>query len=670
MGRKGLQVTRNVALIGHEGSGETTLAEAILYTAGVTAKVGRVSEKTTVSDFEPEEKESGKSLRASVLSFEYQKTAMTLLDTPGSQDFLTDTLFALRGADAAVLCVDARGGIKVNARKMWAEASRLELPLAIALTHVDELDADFFRSVNELQRAFSPGILPLGIPVGERGQLDAIEAIFEHKAKERFASHLEAITERVVEVDDEALEAYLESGVLQEERFKALLREAFLQRHIFPVFALATPKRAGVKELLDFMVAFCPSQEESIQKGWLEGLGGTAGFVGYVIRSVADEFLTRISYLRVFSGALSQGMQMVNQRSGKVEKVGAVYRVLGADLKLLEEAEAGDIVAVTKIEDVRPGDTLTDPKVQVVLPEPEFPKPMVSIAVRAKTHGDEQKLVAAMRELEHDDRAFSFRMDTQTGDFVIQGVSDLHLQHALQVLKRRRKIELETFPPKIPYKETITKPVVGAEYTHKKQTGGAGQYGKVVINLEPLERGKGYEFVDKIVGGAIDQPFRPSVDKGVQAKMQEGVIAGYPVVDVRVTLVDGKTHPVDSKDIAFQIAGREAFKRAFLMADPVLLEPIVRLEVAVPETAIGAVIGDLNTRRGRVLSSDSKEGMAVVHALAPLAEITRYQAELTSLTGGEGSFTMAFDHYEVVPASLQKALASEHANQQQAAADR
>lgn len=668
MGRKGLQVTRNIALIGHEGSGETTLTEAILYTAGVTARVGRVSEKTTLSDFEPEEKEQGKSLRASVLSFEYEKIAMTLLDTPGSQDFLTDALFAVRGADAAVLCVDARGGIKVNARRMWAEASKLGLPTAVAVTHVDELDTDFFRTLEELQNAFGRGVLPLAVPIEDNGRPDAIATLFEPKGEEPLAPYFEAITERVVEVDDEALEAYLESGKLEPERFKALLREAFLKRHIFPVFALATPKRAGVKELLEFLRDFGPSQEEAIRGERLQALGDTQAFVGYVIKSVADEFLARISYVRVLSGALSQGMQVINQRSGKIEKVGAVYRVLGADLKPVEEAEAGDIVAVTKIEDVRPGDTLTDPKVEVVLPEPEFPKPMVSIAVRAKTHGDEQKLVFAMRELEHDDRAFSFRMDAQTGDFVIQGVSDLHLQHALQVLKRRRKIELETFPPRIPYKETVTKAAIGVEYTHKKQTGGAGQYGKVVINLEPLERGKGYEFVDKIVGGAIDQSFRPSVDKGVQAKMQEGVIAGYPVVDVRVTLVDGKTHPVDSKDIAFQIAGREAFKRAFLMADPVLLEPVVKLDVAVPETAIGAVIGDLNTRRGRVISSESSDGMAVVHALAPLAEIPRYQAELTALTGGEGSFVMAFDHYEVVPASLQKAIASEHANHPQVAA--
>lgn len=666
MGRKGLQVTRNIALIGHEGSGETTLTEAILYTAGVTARVGRVSEKTTVSDFEPEEKESGKSLRASVLSFEYEKIAMTLLDTPGSQDFLTDALFAIMGADAAVLCVDARGGIKINARRMWAEASKLGLPIAVAVTHVDELETDFFRTLKELQNAFGPGVLPLAVPLGDNGRPE-IATLFEPKGEEPLAPYFEPITERVVEVDDEALEAYLESGKLEPERFKALLREAFLKRHIFPVFALVTPKRAGVKELLDFLVGFCPSQEEAIRRECLQALGDTQAFVGYVIKSVADEFLARISYVRVFSGTLGQGMQMINQRSGKIEKVGTVYRVLGADLKPFEEAEAGDIVAVTKIEDIRPGDTLTDPKAEVVLPEPEFPKPMVSIAVRARTHGDEQKLVAAMRELEHDDRAFSFHMDVQTGDFVISGVSELHLRHALKVLKRRRKIELETFPPKIPYKETATKPAIGVEYTHKKQTGGAGQYGKVVINLEPLERGKGYEFLDKIVGGAIDQSFRPSVDKGVQAKMQEGVIAGYPVVDIRVTLVDGKTHPVDSKDIAFQIAGREAFKRAFLMADPVLLEPIAKLDITVPETAIGAVIGDLNTRRGRVISSESADGMAIVHALAPLAEISRYQAELTALTGGEGSFTMGFDHYEVVPASIQKAIASEHANHPQAA---
>jgi elongation factor G len=342
-----------------------------------------------------------------------------------------------------------------------------------------------------------------------------------------------------------------------------------------------------------------------------------------------------------------------------------LLKICGKEQDPIEEAVCGDIVAVAKVEEILAGDTLTDDKTKVVLTEIGFPTPMCSLAVRPKSRGDETKISSALKELVADDRTVSVRADTQTGDLVLSGMSDVHLSLMLKKIKRRRKVEVETAPPKIPYMETITKAAKYVEYTHKKQTGGAGQFARVFIDVEPLERGAGYEFVDKIFGGVIDQTFRPSVDKGVQSKMAEGVIAGNPVVDVRVTLVDGKTHPVDSKDIAFQIAGREAFKKAALQCNPVLLEPIVKLEVVVPQANMGDVMGDLNGKRGRILTSGSEGSLAIVQALIPLGEVQNYQAGLKSMTGGEGSYTMEFDHYDIVPPIVHKAIVAEYEKEQE-----
>jgi elongation factor G len=482
----------------------------------------------------------------------------------------------------------------------------------------------------------------------------------EQDASEETEKGHTKLVEAIVEADDVLMEKYLEGEAIAEQELRTTFVKALTGQSLFPVIAVASEKGVGTKEVLDILAELAPPPDALSRKA-LRGeeeilLDPQKGFVGFVYKTIADEFVTRISSIRVLSGKLTSNTSFVNRRSGKAERIGNLLKVCGKEQKNIDDGVAGDIIGVAKVEDMRAGDTITDDKTNVRMAEVKFPVPMVSLAVRPKSRGDEQKIGSALKELEGDDRTFTVHSDTQTGDLVVSGMSDLHLSMMLKRVKRRRKVDVETSPPKIPYKETITKSVKYVEYTHKKQTGGAGQYGKVFIDMEPLERGSGYQFVDKIFGGVIDQSFRPSVDKGIQAKMAEGVITGYPVVDVRVSLVDGKTHPVDSKDIAFQVAGREAFKKAFLQCNPVILEPIAKIEIIVPQVNMGDIMGDLNGRRGRILTSATEGPMAIIQALVPLAEIQAYQADLKSKTGGEGSYSIEFDHYDIVPPNIQKAI--------------
>lgn len=663
---------RNIAVVGHEGSGKTTLVEAFLNQAGVTSRMGSVREGNTVSDFDPEEREAGKSFFTSTLSFDYLGCHFNLLDVPGSPDCIGEALTALQAVECALICVDATSGVKVNTRKMWVEAQNLHLPCCFVITRLDAENTQFQKTLSEIQEHFGDRCLPVLWPDGSAGDFRNVASVFplqgEDLPQEVRALH-ERLIEAIVEADDELMERYLEGESIEEETVTKTFTQALLQRVLFPVLVAAAEPGIGIEPCLRFLASLAPPPD-AIPRRALKGdekveIDPSNGLVGFVYRTVADEFVTRISYIRIFSGRLASNSSFVNRRSSRTERLGNLLRVCGKDQKNIDEAGAGDLVAVAKIENMLAGDTLTDDKTALTLPAVRYPIPMVSLAVKPKTRGDEQKIGSALKELAQDDRTFNVFSDPQTGDLVISGMSDLHLSLMLKRLKRRRKVEVETTPPKIPYKETITKGIQYVEYTHKKQTGGAGQYAKVFIDLEPLERGGGYEFVDKIFGGVIDQSLRPSVDKGIQAKMAEGVIAGYPVVDVRVKLVDGKTHPVDSKDIAFQIAGREVFKKAFVQCDPVILEPIVKIEVVVPKAHIGDVMGDLNGRRGRILTTETEGPMAMVHALVPLAEIQTYQADLKSMTGGEGSYTVEFDHYDPVPPHIQKAIVAKYEAEQQ-----
>jgi elongation factor G len=662
---------RNIAIVGHEGAGKTMLVEAFLYKAGVLTRMGTIKEGNTASDFDPDEREGGKSFACSTLSFSYKDTLFNLLDVPGSSDCVGDMLTALRAVECALICVDATSGVKVNTRRIWQETVKLGLPCCFAITRLDAENVDYEKTLAEIQEHFGDRCLPALYPDGSAGSFTRVFAVMDPPADapEEVSSLNETLSEAVVEADDELMEKYLEGEQISSEVFRTTFTKAMLQRVLFPVLVVAGEPQVGVEEMLGFLAAFAPTPTALERKGRVGEeevvLDPENGFVGFVYRTVADEFVTRISYLRILSGRLASNTSFVNRRTGKSDRIGNLLKVCGKEQSPIDEGVCGDIVAVAKVEDMLAGDTLTDDKTKVILQKIQFPNPMCSLAVRPKSRGDEQKISTALKELVADDRTVAVQADAQTGDLVLSGMSDLHLSLLLKRLKRRRKVEVETAPPKIPYKETITKGVKYVEYTHKKQTGGAGQFARVFIDLEPLERGSGYEFADKIFGGVIDQSFRPSVDKGIQNKMAEGVIAGYPVVDVRVSLVDGKTHPVDSKDIAFQIAGREAFKKAFLQCNPVLLEPIVKLEVVVPQANMGDVMGDLNGKRGRILTSSAEGNLAVVQALIPLGEIQNYQAGLKSMTGGEGSYTMEFDHYDIVPPNVHRAIVAEYEKQQE-----
>lgn len=662
---------RNIALVGHEGAGKTMLVEAFLYKVGVLTRMGTIKEGNTASDFDPDEREGGKSFSCSTMSFSYKDVHFNILDVPGSSDCVADMLTALRAVECAVICVDATSGVKVNTRRIWQEAEKTGLPCCFAITRLDAENTNYGKTLAEIREHFGDRCIPALWPDGSAGALSKVFSVLEPPdgAPDEVYSTNEQLSEAVVEADDELMEKYLEGEEISAETFRSTFTKAMLQRVLFPVLVAAGEPQIGLDEMLDFLAAFSPKPNEVERKGMAGEeevvLDPDNGFVGFVYRTVADEFVTRISYLRVLAGKLASNTSFVNRRTGKSERIGGLLKICGKEQDPVDEGVSGDIVAVAKVEDILAGDTLTDDKTKITLPEIHFPTPMCSLAVRPKSRGDEQKISTALRELVSDDRTIAVQADTQTGDLVLSGMSDQHLSLMLKRLKRRRKVEVETAPPKIPYKETITKSAKYVEYTHKKQTGGAGQFARVFIDVEPKERGGGYEFVDKIFGGVIDQTFRPSVDKGIQNKMAEGVIAGYPVVDVKVTLVDGKTHPVDSKDIAFQIAGREAFKKAVLQCNPVLLEPIVKLEVVVPQSNMGDVMGDLNGKRGRILTSGSEGNLAVVQALVPLGEIQNYQAGLKSMTGGEGSYTMEFDHYDIVPPNVHKMIVAEYEKEQE-----
>ena len=664
----GVSAIRNIALVGHEGSGKTTLVEGFLKEAGIIQKMGHVKEKNTTSDYDPDEKEAGHSFNCSTISFDYKGINFNLLDVPGGADSIGDALAALRVVGCALICVDALHGVKINTLKVWHEAERLGLTRIIVITRLDAENVDYKKTLEEIRTHFGDRCIPLVLPDGSGQSFKSVTNSYHTESGatgEVESIHTELI-EDIVEADENLMAKYLDGEELSDGEVVDAFQKSMIDGTIHPVLAVAAEKGIGTKEALDILAEISPPpgliQRKAIKDGKEIVLDGGGGLVGFIYRTVSDEFVTRISYIRILSGKLRAQSGFVNRRSGRTEKISAVYKVCGKELKSVKEAGAGDIVAVTKVEDMTACDTITDDKTDVTVEGITYPVPMVSLAVKPKSRGDEQKIGTALKEMEEDDKTFKVVHDEQTAELVISGMSDHHLMLMLKRLKRRRKVEVDTAVPKIPYKETITGKVEHVEYQHKKQSGGAGQYAKVFINIEPQKRGEGYEFIDKIVGGVIDGPLKPSVDKGIQSKMREGVIAGYRVVDVRVTLVDGKMHPVDSKDIAFQIAGREAFKIGFLQCNPVILEPVVKMEIVVHQEKMGDIIGDINSRRGKILSSNVHGDMEVLEVQVPLAEVQHYQADLQSITGGEGSYTMQFNHYDPVTPQIQKSLIEEHEN--------
>ncbi len=675
---------RNVALVGHGGAGKTSLAEALLHRAGTIARLGRVEDGTTVCDFDPEEQKRGISLSLAVAPFEWHGHKVNLIDTPGYADFIGDVAAALRIADLAVFVVSAVDGVEVQTEEAWSLAAELGVPRMVFVNKLDRERASFDTTLAQLRDRLGAGVAPLELPIGQEADFRGIADLLTDTAHiyDGGVPHTEPIpddmeelehqvhdnlVEGIVVADDAMLERYLEGDVPSVDELETTLRAGVAAATVFPVIVGSATREIGIDRLADFIVEIGPSpldRPASITAGSGSGNGdapeaievpaeAAAEPLAFVFKTIADPYVGQVSLFRVLSGTLHPDDHLVNSRSGTDERLHGLLTVRGKEQEVASELVAGDIGAVAKLSSTLTGDTLAPKGKPVVVPRIEQPEPTLAVAVVARTQADEDKLASALHRLIDEDPALRVERVDETHQTLLHGTGETHLQITLEKLTRKFGANVDTTDVMVRYRETITGSATNVEGRHKKQTGGHGQFGVCVIDMEPLPRGEGFEFVNKIVGGAIARGYIPAVQKGVEETMASGGIYGYPVVDVRVTLTDGKEHSVDSSEMAFKVAGRLAFRAAMAQASPVILEPVSRLEVNVPIGLQGDVMGDLNSRRGRVQGSETGGGgRQTITALVPTSEIQRYAIELRSLTGGRGRFHAEHDHYDVLPAHL------------------
>ncbi len=663
---------RNVAVAGHRGTGKTSLVEAMLFQAGAVNRLGTVEAGTTVSDWDEDEQKRQMSLAASLTHLEWQGRKINLIDTPGDSGFQADTIASMRVVEGALVVVSGVMGVEVNTSRAWDRAEELELSRVVFVNMLDRERADFFRTLASLQQQLSDRCVAIQLPIGVEHELTGVVDLLHNCAymdpggaregepvpipdamAEAAAEYREKLLDAVVETDDELMESYLGGEELDAAAVAAALKTAVTNDQLYPVACGVATKNLGTHALLDLLVEGVPSPAR--KKAPFDAGAGTAAFV---FKTVADPFAGRISCFRVYGGSVDGDTTLVNLRDKAKERIGGLMVLQGKDHEKADAFVAGDIGAVAKLKDVQTGDVLADSEREVDLPRLAFPEPVMSFAVTPKTKGDDDKVAQALRRLHEEDPTLQLRRDPQTGEQLLSGMSQVHVEVAVGRLKGRFGVEVELHQPRVPYVETI-KAEARAQGRYKKQTGGRGQFGDCVIVIEPLEGHVGYEFVDQIVGGVIPQGFRPAIDKGVQETMAHGVLAGAPVQGVRVRLVDGSYHTVDSSEMAFKVAGSLAFKSAYEKAQPTLLEPIMELEATVPDEALGAVNGDLNSRRGRLQGMDPKGGMTTIKAEVPMAEVLTYSQSLTSMTGGRGDYHMQFLRYEEVPAHIAQKLIEE-----------
>jgi len=668
--------TRTFAFIGHGGSGKTSLAEAMLFDAGMTSRLGRVDNGSSILDSEPEEVQRKITISAAFHDLDWKKRRLYLIDTPGDDNFLNDTRTCLQGADGAVLVADAMDGVKVQGEKVWAFAHSFKLPTVAVINKLDRERADFEMALNSLNTSLGvravPVALPIGAEAGFKGLVDllsqkaytfqegkASETAVPEELAEALTKGREKLIEAIAEADDSLLERYLEGEELGQEELMKGLRAGVLAGTFLPVLPVSAAKNIGLPLLLDLIVAALPSP---LDRGAVPAKAGekeievapdeAAPFVGLVFKTVADPFAGRLSIIRVFSGKLTSDSNVYNPVKETKERFGSLFAPRGKNQENIQEALPGAIVAVAKLKETVTGDTLSADKPGVILKAIEPLPAVISYAIQAKDKGEEEKIFAGIARLLEEDVTLKLRRDPQTKDSILSGMGQVHLEVTLEKLKRKFGGEVVLKTPKVPYLETIKGKAANVQGKYKKQTGGRGQYGDAVINMEPTAPGEGFIFEDKIVGGVIPRQYIPAVEKGIVERAQQGIIAGYPMVDFKVQLIFGSYHSVDSSEMAFKVAGSLAFQKAAAEAQVTLLEPIMSLEVVCPEDAMGDVIGDLNSRRGRVLGMEANGGYQVIKCLVPMAEVLHYAPDLTSMTGGRGSFSLAMDHYEEVPAHL------------------
>ena len=667
---------RNVALVGHGGSGKTSLAEALLHRAGAINRLGRVEDGTTVSDYDPEEQRRSISLSLSLAPFEWRDHKINLIDTPGYADFIGDVAAALRVADLAVFVVSAVDGVEVQTEAVWKMAADQGLPRMVFVNKLDRERSSFDTTLDQLRDRLGAGIAPLELPIGEEATFRGIADLLTDTAHiyeggrphtEQIPGDMEArehevrdnLVEGIVVADDDMLERYLEGDVPGVEELERTLHDGIASATVFPVVVGSATREIGIDRLADFLVEIGPSpldRPTSVTAGdsAVEVEAKPAGdSLAVVFKTIADPYVGQVSLFKVLSGTLRPDDHLTNSRTGSDERLHGLLTVRGKEQESASELVAGDIGAVAKLAGTITGDTLAPRGKPVVVAPIEQPEPNLAVAVVPKTQADEDKLAPALHRLQEEDPSLVVERVDETHQTLLKGTGETHLQITMEKLTRKFGANVETEPVRVPYRETITGVAKGVEGRHKKQTGGHGQFGVCVIDVEPQPRGAGFEFENHVVGGAISRGYIPAVQKGIEETMHSGGVHGYPVVDVKVTLIDGKEHSVDSSEMAFKVAGRLAFRAAMAQADAVILEPISRLEVTVPVDLQGDVMGDLNARRGRVQGTEAGgDGTQTVIALVPTSEIQRYAIELRSLTGGRGRFRAEHDHYDVLPSHL------------------
>jgi len=664
---------RNVAVVGHRGTGKTSLVEALLFQAGATNRLGTVESGSTVGDWDDDEQRRQMSLSAAICHLEWQGRKINLIDTPGDAGFQGDAIAALRVVEGSLFVMSAVMGVEVQTSRHWARAEEGQLSRVVFVNMLDRERADFFRVLDAMREQLSDKCVAVHIPIGAEHELTGIVDLLHMQAymdpgggresgpteipaemQSQVDEYREKLLDAVVETDEALMERYLDGQELDAEEVAKALKDAVTRGEVFPVACGVASKNLGTTALLDLLVEGVPSPA---RKGAPISVDG-AGTAAFIFKTIADPFAGRINVFRVLNGTLKGDANVVNARSHSKERLGQLLEVQGKEHAQVPELGEGDIGAVAKLKETQTGDVLVDAERDVELPEIGFPEPIMSFAITPKSKGDEEKMAAGLRRLGEEDPTIQMHRDPQTGEQLVTGLSQMHVEVAVERLKNRFNVEVELHQPRVPYLETIRKES-RAQGRYKKQTGGRGQFGDCVIVLEPLDGHQGYEFVDKIVGGVIPQSFRPAVDKGIQEAMLHGELAGAPVQGVRVRLVDGSYHTVDSSEMAFKIAGSMAFKSAYEKADPVLLEPIMELEVTAPDDAVGAVNGDLNSRRGRLQGMEPRGGMTAIKAEVPMAEILTYSQALTSMTGGRGDYHMHFLRYEEVPSHIAQKVIDE-----------
>jgi len=676
---------RNVGIVGHGGVGKTSIVEGLLFTAGAVTRLGKVDDGTTTTDFDPDEIKRKISINTAVAYCDWKGHRVNLVDTPGYGDFIADARAALRVVEAAVVVVDGVAGVQVQTEKVWKFASEYNLPRAIVVNRLDRERSDFFRTLQSLERRLKGRIVPLQIPVGEEagfrgfvdlGKMRAVihadggkttEADIPADVADRAKEYREKLVEAAAETDDELLNRYLEDGALADPEMLRALRQGIAQGKIIPVLCASATRLIGLGPLLDLFVNEFPSPADRSEVAGVEVKTKQAGtrspdpkapVSALVFKTLSDPHVGKLTLFRVFSGTLRSESTLLNVSRGVRERMSHVSWLFGKTPRSVEALGPGEIGVVAKLKETLTGDSLSDEAQAFELPRITFPEAAISFAIQPRSRGDEDKISNALARIAEEDPTVHYHYDPETKQLLVSGVGNLHVEMVVERMKRKYNVDVNLLPPRIPYKETVKGRAEG-QGKYKKQTGGRGQYGDTWLRVEPLPRGGGFEFVDEIFGGAVPRNFIPSVEKGVRDCMKRGILAGYPVVDLKVTLYDGSYHDVDSSDMAFQIAASMGLQKVFMDAQPILLEPIMNVEVTAPSESAGDVIGDLNSRRGRIVGMEPAGETATVRAQVPMAEMLTYEPSLRSMTGGRGGYSMEFSHYEEVPAFLAEKIIKE-----------